>query len=206
MNIYNFIIFLIVALLLLSKPKIVYAAENPTETIMAGAEVVMYENMEALAYKEMVKLSTLLITDPVLYMEEYNRIQDVYKDYLTPTNSIYDAYSEEDIKYLQRCVETETHGCQVFIDKVHIADVILNRVKDDTERFPDSIKEVVTASEQFAYGKSTIDPLTVAACEYAYLNADTTSGALWFHSGKKTNTFNGGQYLFTDDTGHHFYR
>lgn len=178
---------------------------NPTEDIIAGAEVVMRENFEILAYKEMMQLTNLLITDPVQYMDEYNSIQEIYKPYLNPT-TIYDVYSEEDIRYLQRCVETETFGCQIFLDKVHIADVILNRVRDDSDRFPYTIREVVTAPGQFAYGRTNIDPLTVAACEYAFNNPDTTCGAFYFHSGKKTETFSGASYLFTDEIGHHFYR
>jgi len=179
---------------------------NPTEDIMAGAEVIMRENYEVLAYKEMMQLTNLLMTDPVQYMDEYNKIYEIYNPYLDNPKTIYDVYSEEDIRYFQRCVETETHGCQIFLDKVHVADVILNRVKDDSDRFPYTIKEVVTAPGQFAYGKTAIDPLTVAACEYAFNNADTVNGAFYFHSGKKTETFNGATYLFTDEIGHHFYR
>ena len=179
---------------------------NPTEDIMAGAEVIMRENYEILAYKEMMQLTNLLMTDPVQYMDEYNKIYEIYNPYLDNPKTIYDVYSEEDIRYFQRCVETETHGCQIFLDKVHVADVILNRVKDDSDRFPYTIKEVVTSPGQFAYGKTAIDPLTVAACEYAFNNADTTNGAVYFHSGKKTETFSGATYLFTDEIGHHFYR
>lgn len=183
-----------------------YAADNPTETIVAGAEMVMHENMENLAYKEMVKISTLLMTDPVMYMVELNRIRINYAEYLDNTTTIYDVYPEEDIEYLQRCVETETHGCQNFIDKVNVVNVIFNRAKDDSEKFPDTLKGVITAPGQFAYGKVQIDPLTIAACEYAYIAGDTTNGALWFHSGSKTERFSGGEYLFSDDTGHHYYR
>ncbi len=179
---------------------------NVTEDIIAGAEVVMRENFEILAYKEMMRISTLLITDPVQYMIEYNRINEAYKNYLDSTDTIYDIYSEEDIKYLQQCVETETHGCQVFIDKVNVANVIINRAKDETDKFPNTIKEVVISPGQFSYNKKNIDPLTIAACEYAYLCGDTTEGALYFKSSRKTSTFNGATYLFTDSTGHHYYR
>ena len=187
-------------------PASVRAEENPTENIIAGAEIVMRENFEILAYKEIQRINALLMIDPVQYMIEYNRIIETYKKYLDNTDTIYDTYSAEDIEYLQRCVETETHGCQNFIDKVNIVNVILNRVKDDSDKFPDTITEVVKSPGQFAYSKRDIDPLTIAACEYAYLYGDTTEGALWFHSGKKTERFSGGEYLFSDETGHHYYR
>lgn len=174
--------------------------------ILAGEAVVTKENFEILAYKEMQRISNLLIVDPVRYMIEYNDILNNYNQYLdnTTTTTIYDLYSAEDIEYLEKCVETETNG-GTFISKVNVANVIMNRAMDD-ERFPATLKGVVTAEGQFKYSKSSIDPLTIAACEYAAINSDTTNGALYFHSGKKTETFNGAEYLFTDEVGHHFYR
>lgn len=174
-----------------------------TISILAGEAVVTKENYELLAYKEMMRISGLLIVDPVTYMQEYNQILEIYSPYLDNIITIHDLYSEEEIKYLEKCVETETFGGD-FIGKVNVAHVILNRIKH--ERFPNTIKDVVTASGQFQYGKSDISPLTIAACEYAAMNPDTTMGALWFHSGKKTETFNGGIYVMTDNIGHHFYR
>ena len=198
---------LIITCFVLLNTQFVLAAEpNPTSDIVAGAEWVMRDNFKLLAYKEMVRITPLLISDPVQYIAEYERIEDVYRDYLGQPNDIANIYSEDDLNYLYRCVETETHGCQIFIDKVHVANVILNRVKDDSEKFPNTIVEVVTSPGQFAYSKTNIDPLTIAACQYAYLYGDTTNGALWFHSGSKKETFSGGSYLFTDEIGHHYYR
>lgn len=171
---------------------------------IAGAEVVMRDNYQLLAYKELMRISNLLITDPVAYMEEYNRINSVYSKYIGKKLTIYDELSEEDIEYLQRCVESETHGATDFAAKVNIVNVIFNRARND-ERFATTIKDVITTPGQFVYSKTTIDPLTVAACEYAYVNPDTTMGALYFHSGKQTSTFNGATYIFTDSVGHHFY-
>jgi len=184
---------------------------NPTITkaesfqpVLAGEAVVVKENYTLIAYKEMIKIQSLLITDPVQYMAEYNSILQNYAQYLNIT-TMYDLFSEKDIEYLERCVETETFGGEDFQSKVNIAHVIINRMMDD-ERFPSTISEVVTAPGQFAYGKREISPMTIAACEYASMNIDTTDGALWFHSGKKTNTFNGAEYMFTDNSGHHFYK
>ena len=180
-------------------------AKADTVTVLAGEAIVTQENFEALAYKEMVRISALLITDPVQYMIEYNAILTNYAQYIGDSVTMYDLFSDEDILYLEKAVETETFGGVDFISKVHIAHVIMNRMMD-AERFPSTIKQVVTSPGQFAYSKNDISPLTIAACEYAAINPDTTMGALWFHSGEQTTTFNGGEYLFSDLSGHHFYR
>ena len=197
-------ILILLTLLLILKPTTVKAEDGVP--VLAGEAVVTKENFEILAYKEMQRISNLLIVDPVRYMIEYDEILKNYSQYLddTTTTTIYDLYSAEDIEYLEKCVETETFG-GTFLAKVNVANVIMNRAMDD-ERFPSTLKDVVTAPGQFKYSKSTIDPLTVAACEYAAINSDTTNGALYFHSGSKTDTFNEATYIFTDEVGHHFYR
>ena len=90
------------------------------------------------------------------------------------------------------------------MSKVNVANVIFNRVI--SEEFDDSITEVVTKPNQFAYGRNNISESTILAVEYAFLNEDTTDGALFFHSNSKTDTFNKAEYVFTDDCGHHFYK
>ena len=178
--------------------------KGDTVTILAGEAAATRENYKLSAYKEMNQITGLLITDPVAYMKEYNQILEIYSEYLDNIITLYDLYSEEDIQYLERCVETETFGGD-FIGKVNVAHVIMNRVEND-EKFPSTIKDVVIASGQFKFGKTEISPETIAACEYAAINSDTTMGSLWFHSGKKTSTFNGGEYVMTDNIGHHFYK
>lgn len=194
-------ILVLVFLIMICDPVLIKAEEV---VVVAGEAAVTRENYQLMAYKELNRISGLLITDPVQYMEEYKRILEVYGPYFKET-TMYDLYSAEDIEYLERCVETETFGGEDFISKVNIANVIINRMMDD-ERFPSTIADVVKAPGQFAYSKTKISPLTVAACEFAAVNGDTTNGALWFHSGSKTETFNGGKYLFTDALGHHYYR
>lgn len=128
-----------------------------------------------------------------------------YKLYalLTQTPHITDIYSEDELSYLYRCVETEAHQ-QPFSAKVNVANVILNRVED--ENFGDSPKEVVTAPKQFCYGRTHIDDSTIEACAFAYAIEDTTQGAVYFHSMGYRSKFNGADYVFTDSAGHHFYR
>jgi hypothetical protein len=115
---------------------------------------------------------------------------------------ITDVYTEDELNYLYRCVETEVYQ-QSFSAKVNIANVILNRIND--EKFGNTPKEVVTSPKQFAYGRTDISQSTIEACAFAFEMEDTTQGALYFHSNKYSPRFNGADYIFTDSAGHHFY-
>lgn len=112
-------------------------------------------------------------------------------------------YSDSDLGYMYRCVETEVYGAS-FEAKCNVASVIINRVNNS--RFADTITGVVTSPNQFAYFRTSISDTTKEAVKYVLENGDTTSGALFFHSNSKSNTFNGASYIFTDDAGHHFYK
>lgn len=133
----------------------------------------------------------------------YKEIENEYSDEFGKPLNIYDVYSEEDILYMQKCVETETYDCP-FENKVNVANVILNRVNSD--RFPNTPKGVVTSPSQFAYFRSNISEDTILAVEYAFMFEDTTDGALFFHSGSYSDTFGGAKYIFEDSVGHKFYK
>ena len=128
--------------------------------------------------------------------EKYEFMCDDFPLYIT------DEYSEEEIYYIEKMVETETHGCS-FEAKVNVANVVFNRVEH--HKFPDSPKAVITSPGQFCYGKSDITEETKLAIEYAFLFPDTTNGALYFHSGRKTATFSGKPLVYEDDAVHYFY-
>jgi predicted RNase H-like nuclease (RuvC/YqgF family) len=136
----------------------------------------------------------LLITDPLTY---YQQTSKQVKNISTTK------YSQEDLTYLWRMIETETYQCD-FLSKTHVASVALNRVKSN--RFPNTPKEVVTAQNQFVYSRTKISEDTKLALEYVLKHGDNTDGALFFHSGEYTSTFNGAKYIFTDTAGHHFYK
>lgn len=142
------------------------------------------------------------ITDLQEYFLAYKEVVAKYSDVLGPVETIYDVYSESDIYLLQRMAETETYGAD-FESRTHVANVAFNRLADSG--YPNTLSGVITASGQFAYVKTNISETTKLACEYAFMFPDNTQGALAFHSGRKTNTFCGKQYLFTDLCGHHFY-
>jgi hypothetical protein len=133
----------------------------------------------------------------------YKEIEKEYANDFGRPLSIYDMYTEEDIMYIQKCVETECYDCP-FEAKVNVANVIINRV--DNENFPSTPTEVVTANNQFAYYRNVISEDTVLAVEYAFMFEDTTDGALYFHSGLHKDTFNGAKFIFEDLVGHKFYK
>lgn len=128
-------------------------------------------------------------------------LQEEYYVWYSLEDSIFNYYDAEDLQYLFRAVETEVHGGD-FESKSHVASVIMNRLE---EYGASSFKEIVTAPNQFTYSKKKISDTTLLACEYAFQLGDTAQGALNFHSGSKTDTFSGKNYVFTDSVGHHFY-
>lgn len=142
------------------------------------------------------------IEDLQTYYLTYMDVVDKYSDYIAPPQTIYDAFSDQDIVYLWRMVETETCGAD-FESRTHVANVAFNRLNDP--RYPNTLSGVITAPSQFAYVKTNVSETTKLACEYAYIFPDNTQGALAFHSGPYTTTFCGMQWIFTDACGHHLY-
>lgn len=141
--------------------------------------------------------------DKQIWFVEYKELIESYEDVIDPPESVYDYFTEEEIYLIQRMVETETYQ-QDFMSKVHVACVAFNRY--DSDVFSDDMKKIITSPSQFAYGRKKISEDTVLAVEYAFMIEDPTEGSVGFHSGTKTKTFNGWEYVFTDNAGHHFFR
>lgn len=138
------------------------------------------------------------------YLRLYLEIMQKYSDYLDPPESIYEYYSENEIMYILKCIETETYDCD-FDSKCNVASVILNRV--DNDLFPIDPIGVVTATNQFAYGRDNITESTKLALDYVWYIEDTTNGCIGFNSfSEYKNEWNGWEYSFTDNVGHHFYK
>ena len=133
----------------------------------------------------------------------YKNIIKEYSEVFDAPETIYSQYSDEEIKYMWKCIETEAFD-QDFESKCNIANVILNRL--ESEKFSDNPIAVITAKNQFAYGRSNITEDTKLALEYAFLFADTTDGSLYFESGDNDIHSNYADYTFTDGAGHHFYK
>lgn len=142
-------------------------------------------------------------TNKEQYYLLYKDIKEHYKDITDNPETVYDYYSDEQIHIMWKCIETETFGCP-FDAKVNVANVILNRV-DDID-FPSDPIKVVTKENQFSYGRSNISEDTKLALEYAFEIEDTTNKSIGFKSGTKLKKWNGWDYQFTDNVGHHFYK
>lgn len=131
-------------------------------------------------------------------MVEYARILNENEQKL----EIYKEYTKDEIDIMCRCIETETYQCP-FEAKVNVANVIFNRINN--EIFPNDAVSVITAANQFAYHRSNISEDTLLALEYAYLNEDTTNGAIAFRSDSQQSHW--GQWELCHNDGFHcFYK
>lgn len=148
-------------------------------------------------------------------MEEIESIEDnkewflAYKDivfkfakWIEPPETIFDCFTEDEVRLICRVVETETYQCS-FDSKVNVANVLLNRL--ESGRFGETVEEIITIEGQFVYWREIITEDTILAVMYAYEMEDTTYGALYFHSNEKTDTFCGNEFIFQDEVGHNFY-
>lgn len=133
----------------------------------------------------------------------YKDIVFEYAEWIDPPETIFDYYTEDEIRLICRVVETETYQCD-FDSKVNVANVVLNRI--ESGEFGETVEEIITTENQFAYGRETITEDTILAVIFSFEIQDTTNGALFFHSNEKTEMFNDAKYIFTDNAGHHFYK
>ena len=95
--------------------------------------------------------------------------------------------SEEDKLILYKIVEAEA-GCEDYVGKVLVANVVLNRLQDS--QFPNTVEEVVFQQEdgvtQFSpvangrYDSAVPDEDTIQAVEAALEGEDYSEGALYF--------------------------
>lgn len=147
-------------------------------------------------------------------LNEVNEIDDnkewfiAYKDLIykyaaweDAPETVYDYFTEDEVRLICRVVETETYD-QDFDSKCNVASVVFNRI--ESEKFGDTVEEIIKPG-QFVYGRESLTEDTILAVMYAFEIGDTAQGALYFHSNEKTDKFCGRSYIFTDEAGHHFY-
>lgn len=123
-------------------------------------------------------------------------------EYEDKPETIYDCFAEQELDLLFRVVQAEI-GDYSFEQKVNVVNVILNRV--DHEQFGESLSEVLIPSQFSTISNGRINKVkvnedTILACEYAFLFADTTNGALFFDSDGTLN-----YPKIYDDSAHNFY-
>lgn len=142
------------------------------------------------------------IEDSKEWFLAYKDIVFKYAKWIDPPETIYDYFTEDEVRLICRVVETETYQCD-FDSKVNVANVVLNRI--ESGEFGETVEEIITTENQFAYGRETITEDTILAVMYSFEIIDTTKGALYFHSNEKTDTFCGRDFIFQDSAGHNFY-
>ena len=151
--------------------------------------------------------------DSISYLREMNKLEwykaykDIfykYRNVIEPTISVFDVYTEDEMRLICRAIETECYG-QSFESKVMVANVIYNRL--ESKEYGSSVEEVITSKNQFAYWRESISEDTLYASMFGFEMGDLSDGSLAFHSNEKTDKFAGRDYVFTDkSSGHHFYR
>lgn len=134
----------------------------------------------------------------------YRDIIFQYVEWFGIPQTVFDVYTKEELALIFRTVETECYD-QDFDSKCNVASVILNRV-DQGGVFGNSITEVITKENQFAYGRENITKSTILSVMYVYEIGDTTDGCVAFRSDRCPMEWYNWEYMFTDDAGHHFYK
>ena len=172
--------------------------DKPETSVASKYDIYAIKSQEVLDKQE--ELSSIENNEE--WFIAYKDLIEEYSEWVDPPETIYDYYTEDEVYLMQRCIETETFE-QDFDSKVNVASVILNRIESD--EFANEVSEIIVKG-QFAFGRENISEDTVLALEYAFMIGDTTDGALYFHSNPKTETFNGAEFIFTDDAGHNFYK
>ena len=139
------------------------------------------------------------------YLEEwFLSYQELCDTYCIERETIDTIYSEEEIELMLRVIETEARG-GTFIQKVNVANVLLNRFQDyETFKYLD-MTEVVIDKNQFCYSKNDITEETKNALNFAFEIKDTTNKAIAFRSDKKVENWNNWEYVFYDGA-HWFYK
>lgn len=142
------------------------------------------------------------------YLEEwflsYVELCDTYDTNKFKRETIDSIYSEEEIALMERVIETEVHG-GTFIQKVNVANVLLNRFQYYEQFGYLDMKEVITDTGQFCYSKTNITEETKNALNFAFEIKDTTDGAIAFRSDSSPSTWGKWHYTFQDGA-HSFYK
>lgn len=165
------------------------------------------EETAQLAYSQhMKKLSTC--DNNKDWFIEYKKLISQYPDFLD-CETIYEHFTEEELQNLFGVVEAEVGNKGGFEERCNVASVIFNRIND--ERFGDTLSNVLvrkqfTTIRNGKYKKVIPTEETILACEYVYSIQDTAQGALYFEGGKSNVHSKYADYIFTDSSGHKFYK
>lgn len=139
------------------------------------------QGQEALKIEQQEKMTVVTVEDkPISSLRREITYQELKPEYVIEV-------SEQDIDCLMRIVEAEA-GCEDRIGKLLVANVVINRVRDDD--FPNTVTEVVyqrsSQSAQFSpVSNGRIDTVKISnetreVVYSALLGEDASQGALYF--------------------------
>lgn len=180
-------------------------AEEITEETQK--EVIENRGSKFTAEAEPVEVQTVVKIVPSPAVADYSSAEEYATacglDYVqNRTDTIYDVFSEEDLQYIYRMVETETYQCP-YKAKINVAEAAFCRYYS-CEEGTATLKGIITAENQFAYHRTNISQDTVWAVEYAYQHATEVNNCRYFKQGGG-DTWYGCQLILVDEVGHHFY-
>lgn len=141
---------------------------------------------------------------------EYKELYNEYSDVLEYQPTLTDFYSSEEIQRLHGVVEAEVGDLGGFDERCNVVSVIFNRLR--SEKFKcNTLSDVLTVN-QFStikngrYKTMPISEDTILACQYVLLFGDTAQECLFFEGGKSNIHGSYATYIFTDKSGHKFYK
>lgn len=174
------------------------------------------ETIQVISETEPIIIPTATPTPLIEEVEE--EVEEEVIEYDSP-ETIFDWFSNEEIEMLYRLVEAEATSGSID-DKINVANVIFNRLFSN--EFPDTIEGVVFQHKgkhyQFScisdkrYYKVKVTEETKEAVYRAFIEPDTTDGALYFCNKADVKNlsyvkwFNSLTYVKTDDIGHSYYK
>lgn len=178
---------------------VVFSTENDFITAYIKSEYIT-KNIVEYEYRKLM-LEQSKAEDKKEWFLKYKDFIDSC-DYEDKPETIYDCFTKQELDLLFRVVQAEI-GDYSFEQKVNVVNVIYNRVYH--ERFGETLSEVLIPSQfktisNGRINRVKVDENTILACEYAFLFADTTDGALFFDSDGSLNY----DFLFSDSA-HNFY-
>ena len=142
--------------------------------ILNETERIIEENKVVETWQIVHESDAIAGNQPLLTMQSVSRTREF-------------VLSEEDKLILYKIVEAEA-GCEDYVGKVLVANVVLNRLQDS--QFPNTVEEVVFQQEdgvtQFSpvangrYDSAVPDEDTIQAVEAALEGEDYSEGALYF--------------------------
>lgn len=112
-------------------------------------------------------------------------------------------FSDEEVQLMWQVIETETYDAS-FIQKINVANVLLNRLQSANYDYKNMI-EVITDENQFTYYRTNITQSTKDALAFAFEVKDTTDGCIAFRSDVKVDDWNSWEYAMYDGA-HWFYK